>query len=77
MAATVQNGNGLVLAQQTTPTQACHMGPHGISQKASDYTAIPMCAEHHQQYGSKAPPGIDLPMLQAKLREAYEAQRTC
>jgi hypothetical protein len=28
--------------------EAAHMGPHGISQKASDYTCIPLCAHHHR-----------------------------
>lgn len=59
--------------------QACHMGPHGISQKASDYTAIPMCASHHNEIGSVIQKleakGIDYKALVAKLREAYEAQK--
>lgn len=33
---------------QTSPTEAAHMGPHGISQKACDLQAIPLCAEHHR-----------------------------
>jgi hypothetical protein len=28
--------------------EAAHTGPHGISQKASDYTCIPLCHEHHR-----------------------------
>ena len=33
---------------QTSITEAGHMGPHGISQKACDLQAIPVCAEHHR-----------------------------
>lgn len=29
------------------PSEAHHTGPHGIGIKASDYTAIPLCTEHH------------------------------
>jgi hypothetical protein len=29
-------------------TEAAHSGPHGISQKSSDLSAIPLCLEHHQ-----------------------------
>lgn len=31
-----------------------HTGPHGISQKASDYNCIPLCRDCHQSY-DKAP----------------------
>jgi len=34
---------------QTTPTEAAHTGPHGISQKASDRTCIPLCRLHHTE----------------------------
>ena len=27
--------------------QAAHTGSHGLAAKASDYSAIPLCAEHH------------------------------
>lgn len=33
-------------------TEAAHtnaLGPRGISQKASDFSAIPLCAEHHRK----------------------------
>ncbi len=29
---------------------ACHTGPHGVSQKACDLTCIPLCRKHHQEY---------------------------
>lgn len=34
--------------EQCTRTEAAHMGPHGISQKACDLKARPICAEHHR-----------------------------
>jgi hypothetical protein len=30
-------------------TEAAHTGPHGLSQKASDHGAIPLCHYHHQE----------------------------
>jgi hypothetical protein len=30
-------------------TDAAHTGPHGISQKAPDHDAIPLCHHHHQE----------------------------
>ena len=28
--------------------EASHTGPHGLSQKSSDYSAIPLCPKHHR-----------------------------
>ena len=28
--------------------EACHTGPHGLNQKASDYTCVPLCVAHHR-----------------------------
>ena len=28
--------------------EAAHTGPHGLTQKASDYTCIPLCHAHHR-----------------------------
>jgi hypothetical protein len=33
---------------QTTPTEAAHIGPHGLATKASDADALPLCGEHHR-----------------------------
>lgn len=30
------------------PTEAAHVGQHGISQKCSDLETIPLCAQHHR-----------------------------
>lgn len=68
-----------LIVRTTEQSQACHMGPHGIGQKASDYTAIPMCAKHHEQIGSSVNKlevlGINYAALVAKLREAFEASK--
>ncbi len=33
---------------QLSQTEAAHVGDRGLSQKAPDRTAIPLCAEHHR-----------------------------
>lgn len=33
--------------QQFSRTEAAHVGPHGVSQKTSDYETVPLCQEHH------------------------------
>lgn len=40
-----------VRGEQCTPTEAAHLGPHGISQKAPDYDAIPLCGGVHHREG--------------------------
>ncbi len=37
------------LGRQWTITEAAHTGPHGLSQKSDDHTAIPLCAGHHRE----------------------------
>jgi hypothetical protein len=32
----------------TRAVEAAHTGPHGISQKSSDLSAIPLCVAHHR-----------------------------
>lgn len=32
----------------TRGIEASHTGPHGLGQKSSDYSAIPLCYRHHQ-----------------------------
>jgi len=36
------------IQRQETRTEASHTGPHGLGQKSSDLTAIPLCAGHHR-----------------------------
>jgi hypothetical protein len=36
------------VCRTTRRVEAAHTGPHGISQKSSDLSAIPLCARHHR-----------------------------
>lgn len=38
---------------QTSPTEAAHVGPRGISQKCPDREALPLCFEHHGREGGQ------------------------
>lgn len=43
-------GDGDTIAtEQGTPTEAAHVGPRGLSQKAPDRTAIPLCVNCHRE----------------------------
>lgn len=37
-----------VVCGSTQGIEASHTGPHGLGQKSSDYSAIPLCARHHR-----------------------------
>ena len=36
------------VCRTTRAVEAAHTGPHGLSQKSSDWSAIPLCARHHR-----------------------------
>ena len=36
------------VCRTTRAVEAAHTGPHGISQKSSDLSAIPLCVRHHR-----------------------------
>ena len=36
------------VCRTTRSVEAAHTGPHGLSQKSSDLSAIPLCAKHHR-----------------------------
>ena len=36
------------VCRTTRQIEAAHTGPHGISQKSSDLSAIPLCRKHHR-----------------------------
>ena len=36
------------VCRTTRAVEAAHTGPHGLSQKSSDWSAIPLCAKHHR-----------------------------
>ena len=37
------------IPQQSSPTEAAHCGPRGMSQKCPDREALPICREHHRE----------------------------
>ena len=36
------------VCRTTHAVEAAHTGPHGVSQKSSDWSAVPLCARHHR-----------------------------
>ena len=36
------------VCRTTRAREAAHTGPHGLSQKSSDLSAIPLCENHHR-----------------------------
>ena len=36
------------VCRTTRVVEAAHTGPHGLSQKSSDLSAIPLCVKHHR-----------------------------
>jgi hypothetical protein len=71
-----------VVCAETRQIQACHFGLHGISQKASDEDALPLCLEHHQtgknSYHRLGPVqfalmhDLDVPSLQGMFQTWWE-----
>lgn len=61
---------------------AAHIGSKGLGSKASDYTCIPLCREHHElqhQLGSEElfadQYGLDIEEVQRDLLDRYAAER--
>lgn len=55
----------------------CHFGDHGISIKASDYDALPMCRQCHNEQGKSAKrfaerKGLNLPELREYFLHIYK-----
>lgn len=60
------------------PCQACHTGPHGGGQKASDIHAIPLTWKEHMAYGANPygyalAHGLDVPALIEKLNADFQS----
>jgi hypothetical protein len=36
------------VCRTTRAVEAAHTGPHGLGQKSSDWSAIPLCEKHHR-----------------------------
>jgi len=70
--------------KQKSATQAAHTGPHALGRKASDYTCIPLCQEHHldapdsyHKMGERkflAHHGLDKEKLVLAYKASYEEQ---
>ncbi len=68
-----------------SPSEAHHTGPHYMKVKASDYTAIPLCTEHHTmgQYAYhklgrvrfETVFGVSIAALVEKFNRWYRAKR--
>ena len=59
--------------------EAAHIGPHGLSQKASDHETLPLCLAHHAELHRLGKPfwdryRIDRDRLIAHYRELYAAE---
>lgn len=53
---------------------AAHTGPRGLSQKSSDFSCIPLCRRHHQEFDANPrvfalKTGIDIPALVEALND--------
>ncbi len=68
--------------EQTSPSEAAHVGPRGFGQRCPDRKAIALCGEHHRTgrdahhvLGKRfeAHHGIDFELLFAKYAAAYAA----
>ena len=62
------------------PVESAHMGAHGIGQKSSDFSCIPLCPDHHRtaqdaahQLGRRFAQhhSLDLPALTERLNKAW------
>jgi hypothetical protein len=62
------------------PVDPAHIGPKGIGSKASDYTCIPLCRDHHDAQGSfglgrehewAATVGLNIRAVQERLLALY------
>ena len=59
------------------PCQAAHTGPHGLGQKSSDLSCIPLTRREHAEYdanprGFAEKHGLDIPALITRLNATYQ-----
>jgi len=81
----IHHGGLLRCKYDSLISEVAHLGSHGISQKAPDLQAVPMCRFHHQsgqhsihRLGPEAfwtLHGLDPDAIIARLNAEYEAQR--
>jgi hypothetical protein len=71
----------LLIASEGRRYEPMHTGPHGTSQKASDYTCLPGCRTHHRELDHRlgkafwAKYGLNREKLVAALRARYESEK--
>lgn len=79
-----REGNKGIFIMRRLPqiySEAMHTGPHGISQKASDHTALPGCRAHHHELDHQIGKafwkkyGLNRLKIIAALRAQYAAER--
>lgn len=62
---------------RTWTVDPCHTGPHGIGQKSSDKSAIPLCRNCHDRFdedprGFAEKHGLDIPAVIERLNRAFD-----
>ncbi len=63
LCARIERHGGLLRGtRQHSPTEAAHVGKHGMSQKCDDRDALPLCGEEHHREG---------PLSQHKLGKQF------
>lgn len=65
---------------RTWSVEACHTGPHGLSQKSCDLTCIPLCRQDHRDFdadprGFAEKRNLDVSSLIAELQAGYESRK--
>lgn len=66
-----------VVCLKTWWIDPCHTGPHGVGQKSCDYTCIPLCRVHHQEFDQCQwkfawKHKLDIPALITMFRHFYD-----
>lgn len=74
-----------VACGETRHIEAAHFGPHGIGQKSSDFSVLPLCREHHQTgknaYHKMKPAdfasvhGIEVESLQCYFQRVWNSRK--
>jgi hypothetical protein len=49
------------VCRTTRAVEAAHTGPHGLGQKSSDLSAIPLCPSHHRKGFKGRKPQVSFP----------------
>ena len=68
-----------VVCLKTWWVDPAHTGPHGIGQKSSDYSCIPLCRKHHDEFDKcqwrfAYQHHLDVPALIAMFNSFYQTK---